>query len=508
MTDIAAAAPGLEVDTAEGRVRGRALGDLLSWRGIPYAAPPVGALRLRAPQPITPWTGVRGAVDWGFAALQPPYGAVLGPRTRQPIGEDCLTLNVLAPRRPSDTPRPVMVFIHGGGYLLGTSALSVYGGQRLVERGDVVYVSLNYRLGPLGYLDLTDFAAPDRPIDSNLGLRDQVAALEWVQRNIEAFGGDPRNVTVFGESAGGNAVTTLLATPAAEGLFTRAIAQSSNAGVAYGRERSAQWGREFVACLGADPSAAAEALDRASVREIGRAAGRFIKDSLIAAPGALAYAPVVDGDYLPRHPIDAMAEGTAHRVPLMIGTNSREGVLFTRFLKEALPLGESSIATMFSLTDPVALDRVTSVYRGYPRRRAAVDLGGDALFWKPSTDCASGHSRFAPTYSYRYDFTTPSLSAIGFGATHAMELIPVFGLADTPMGKSMTALGGRKALRALSERMQGHWLSFARGGEPQASWPAYDETHRRTMIFDTADRVVCDPRGERRRAWEGYLGYR
>ncbi|MDG3011790.1 carboxylesterase/lipase family protein [Rhodococcus sp. D2-41] len=508
MTDTAAAAPGLEVATAEGRVRGRVHGDLLSWRGIPYATPPVGALRLRAPQPMTPWTGVRGALDWGFAAPQPPYGAVIGPGRRQPIGEDCLTLNVLAPRRPSDSLRPVMVFIHGGGYLLGTSALSVYGGQKLVERGDVVYVSLNYRLGPLGYLDLTDFATPDRPIDSNLGLRDQVAALEWVQRNIEAFGGDPRNVTVFGESAGGNAVTTLFATPAAEGLFARGIAQSSDAGVAYGRERSAQWGREFVACLGADPSDAAAALDRASLREIGRAAGKFMKDSLIAAPGTLAYAPVVDDDYLPKHPVDAMADGSAHAVPLMIGTNSREGALFTRFLTDGLPLSESSIATMFSLTEPAALARVTSAYRDYPRRRAAVDLGGDALFWKPSTDCASGHSRFAPTYSYRYDFTTPSLTAIGFGATHAMELIPVFGLADTGMGRSMTPLGGRKALRALSERMQAHWLSFARGGEPLSSWPAYDEQHRKTMIFDATDRVECDPRGERRRAWEGYLGYR
>src|ERR671916_1254401 len=186
----------LTVRTAEGSVRGARDGAVLRWRSIPYAAPPVGELRWRAPAPVQPWRGVRDATTYGFASWQPRWGAGLAPGNFQPVSEDCLTLNVVAPAKPSERPRPTVVFIHGGGYIIGTSALEMYGGVRLVERGDIVYVSMNYRLGPLGYLDLSTFSTANRPIESNLGMRDQVAALEWVQRNIAAFGGDPDNVTI------------------------------------------------------------------------------------------------------------------------------------------------------------------------------------------------------------------------------------------------------------------------------------------------------------------------
>src|SRR5699024_9803854 len=192
----------------------------------------------RAPQPMTPWSGVRDALTWGFAPPQMKFATMLGVGKYQPMSEDCLTLNVLAPAEPSDELRPVMVYIHGGGYVIGTSATMVYQGQGLVEHGDVVYVSLNYRLGALGYMDFSEFSTPSRPIDANLGLRDQIAALEWVHRNIAAFGGDPDNVTVFGESAGGNAEVSLLSSPHAERLVSRAIAQSANASVCYGHARA------------------------------------------------------------------------------------------------------------------------------------------------------------------------------------------------------------------------------------------------------------------------------
>ena len=188
------------VTTSDGVVQGKPVGDLLTWRGIPYAAPPVGPLRLRAPAPVEPWQGVRDATEWGNASVQHKKGTMLSPGKYQPSSEDCLTLNVLAPSRPSSTPRPVMVFIHGGAYTLGTSATPLYGGGSLVRRSledseGIVYVSLNYRLGVLGYLDLSQFSTEARQFDANLGLRDQVAALEWVQRNIAQFGGDPENVT-------------------------------------------------------------------------------------------------------------------------------------------------------------------------------------------------------------------------------------------------------------------------------------------------------------------------
>lgn len=494
------------VALADGTVRGSRVGDLLSWRGIPYAAPPVGPLRLRAPQPVRPWTGVFDATRFGHAACQAPKGAFTGSRDRVTISEDCLTLNVLAPAARSATPRPVMVFVHGGAYTLGTSALAIYGGKSLVRRGDVIYVSLNYRLGSLGYLDFSTLSTPGRRFDTNLGLRDQVAALAWVQRNIGEFGGDPDRVTVFGESAGGNAVTTLMTTPAAHGLFARAIAQSSPPNLVVDALRAAGWAARFVDLLGADDDTAAAALDAATPAELGRAGNRLAAEILRATPGLHPFGPVVDGDFLPESPLTAYETGAAHRVPLIIGTNDREGALFPRFL-DGLPTDPARIELMFSLTDRAARDRVVAAYPGYPVERAAVDIGGDLTFWYPSVQIAQAHSRFAPAYGYRFDYAPRMARVTGFDATHAAELLSVFDQADTPLGRAYTALGGRRGLRLVSDTVQRHWLHFAHHGEPLPSWPQYDERSRATVIFDVPTRVEHDPRRERRLAWDGYTGY-
>ncbi|MGW4577972.1 carboxylesterase/lipase family protein [Rhodococcus sp. DMU1] len=495
------------VTVPDGALRGTRIGDLLAWRGVPYAAPPVGPLRLRAPQPVQPWTGERDATRFGAAASQHPRGLTIGFRKQQPASEDCLTLNVLAPAAPAATPRAVLVFIHGGAYTLGTTAMPLYGGESLVRRGDVIYVSINYRLGSLGYLDFTQFSTAERPFDSNLGLRDQVAALAWVRRNIAAFGGDPDNITIFGESAGGNAVTTLLATPAAAGLFARAIAQSSAPNLVVDADHATEWARRFVELLGAERDSAVAALESATPAELGRAAQRLSGRILHQTPGLHAFGPVIDGDYLPTAPIEAYETGAAHRVPLIIGTNAREGTLFPRVL-DALPTNQLRIEQMFGLTDPTAQERVVAAYPGYPEARAAVDLGGDLTFWHPSIEIAQAHARHAPTYSYRFDYAPPLLRWTGFHATHAFELLAVFGQADTALGRVVTVAGGRRALRTVSDTVQRQWLHFAQEGEPLPSWPRYDERDRATVIFDDPTRVEYDPWRERRLAWAGYRGYR
>lgn len=479
--------------TADGLVRGRIRDGLHAWRGIPYAAPPAGPLRFRAPQPVLPWSGVRDAAEFG--ASSPQRGARDG-------DENCLALNVLTPAGEG-APRPVMVFIHGGAYVTGSSATDLYRGDHLVRRGDIVYVSINYRLGALGYLDFSEFSTADTTFESNVGLRDQIAALQWVQRNIAEFGGDPDNVTIFGESSGGNAVTTLMCVPAARGLFARGIAESPPVASAYGTERAHRWARELVGILGADGANAAEALRSATPQALIGATHALTLRCADSEPGTRATAPVVDGDLLPRHPLDAFADGSAAPLPLIIGTNSHEGRFFPLFLN-IIPTDRDRIEKMFDETDPAVKARAIASYPGYPRRRASADLGGDVVFWEPSILAAQGHTVYAPTYSYRYDFAPRALRLAGMNATHGTELLAVFGAVEDKIGRAATLLGGRAALRAVTDTVQSHWLEFARTGTPGPAWPQYSVERRETLVIDEISRVEPDPDGDRRRAWIGY----
>jgi len=481
----------VEVAVAEGTLRGRRLPDLLSWRGIPFAAPPVGPLRLRAPEPAPAWVGVRDATEFG-----PP-----APQQRRRGDENCLTLNVLRPAEPG-AARPVMVYIHGGAHTAGTSADPLYSGASLVRRGDVVFVSLNYRLGALGYLDFREFSTPGHPFDVNLGLRDQLAALRWVQRNIAAFGGDPDNVTLFGESAGADAVMTLMCVPEAQGLFARVIAQSPPPATSNGPELAARWAREFLDVAGVSRSDAAAFLATATPDVLVETAATLSIRGADEVPGTRPFAPVAGDGFLPEHPLNAFEAGTEHRVPLVIGTNAQEGRIFSRLL-DILPTNEARIEKMFEGTDPAIKARAIGAYPGYPGRRAASDLGGDVVFWEPSLRCAHAHTRHSDTYMYRYDFAPRLLRLAGLGATHATELWPVFGSRGLA-ARTATAFGGRRGMRAVTDTLQGHWLAFGREGRPLAPWPRYSFERRDTLIIDEICRVECDPLGSRREAWRGY----
>lgn len=499
----------VEVVTTTGALRGRARRGLVSWRGIPYAAPPVGPRRWRAPEPPEAWEGVRDATTFGPVPPQERTGEFLGAGKHTPMSEDCLTLNVVAPASPADTPRPVMVWFYGGAFVVGAASAPTYRGYELVARGDVVFVSVNYRLGALGYLDFSSFGTAERPLESNLGLRDQIAALEWVRDNIAAFGGDPDDVTIFGESAGAISVTTLMTVPAARGLFHRAIAQSSAPGVAYSRERSAGWGgrylRELEHVLGrsGDPI---ELLDAATTDQLLHAARRF-RHVAEETPGVLLTAPTVDGDLLPEAPLDVFAAGRAHPVPLIIGTNDTEGRLFELpGLRLDLLTSDERAEAVFAATQPELHDQVLAVYRGTPHRK---DLGGDYLFWYPSVQVMEGHSAAGhPVYAYRYDLAPRLLRLLGLRATHGTELYAVFGLVRSRAGRVLTAVGGRRALDLVSRSLQRDWTTFARTGAPASHWPRYTPEERLTRIVDAHDRIEADPRRGRRLAWAGYRGYR
>ncbi|MGN7779996.1 carboxylesterase/lipase family protein [Mycolicibacterium sp. 22603] len=486
-----------------GTVEGFTKDGVHRWRSIPYAKAPVGPLRFRAPVPADPWPGVRYCHGFTYCAPQQKMYTLLGVGKYQPMSEDCLTLNVVAPEHPdSDEPLPVMFFIHGGGYILGSSATPIYDGVALAKRG-CVYVSVNYRLGPLGCLDLSSLSTPEHPIDDNLFLRDLVLALQWVRDNAAVFGGDPDNVTIFGESAGAHAVATLLATPAAAGLFRQAIAESPASGMAGSAEVAAAFADDYAALLGVRPSDGAAAVMRAKPAQLIEAMDQLMVHGMKAMRGAFPVGPTFGTEMLPKDPLEAMRDGEAHQVPLIVGTNADEGKLFTRFL-QLLPTTEPAIEMLLADSDVEVRERITSAYPGYPSPSACVRLGGDFAFGTAAWQIAEAHGAHNPTYVYRYDYAPRTFRWSGLGATHATELFAVFDIYRTRFGSVLTAAGDRASAARVSRDVQRRWGDFSRTGRPGEGWPRYDEGMRAVLVFDRHTRLEYDPHADRRQAWAGF----
>lgn len=492
----------IRVTIDSGVVEGFTSDGVHRWRSIPYARPPVGRLRFRAPQPVQPWPGVRYCHGFTYCAPQERKYTLLGVGKFQPMSEDCLTVNVVAPERPSEEPLPVMFFIHGGGYILGSSATPIYDGAAMARRG-CVYVSVNYRLGALGCMDLSALSTAENPIEDNLFLRDLVTSLRWVRDNIAKFGGDPDNVTIFGESAGAHAVATLLAVPDAKGLFVQAISESPASGMAGPPGVAASFAADFAGLLGVDPKDGAATLMAAKPADLVDKLNDVMRLGMKEMRGAFPVGPTFGTEYLPQDPVQAMADGTAHRVPLIVGTNADEGRLFTRFL-QLLPTTEPAIALLLSDSDVESRDRITNAYPGYPSPSACIRLGGDFAFGTAAWQIASAHGRHAPTYVYRYDYAPRTFHWSGLGATHATELFAVFDVYRTRFGSLMTAAADRRSARRVSNDVQNRWREFSRTGAPGEGWPEYTADNRAVMVFDRHSHLEYDPNSDRRQAWEGF----
>jgi para-nitrobenzyl esterase len=334
-----------------------------------------------------------------------------------------------------------------------------------------------------------------------------------VRDNIAAFGGNPDNVTLFGESAGGGCVTTLMTMPAAKGLFHRAIAQSPPVTSVYGPSRAAIIAGAFLELAGVNPDRAATDLRKADAHALASHTLELLNHVATTMPGSVAFAPIVDGDVVHEEPIVAFQAGRAHRVPLIIGTNKDEASLFKLMKSPLMPISKDSVERMFELvsednpTVDVTINDISGVYRGYPRQQACMGISRDAGFRMPSIWAATAHSAFAPTWMYRFDQSPPLMKLMGLGAMHATELPYVFGTLPTKVGKKdlVFRLGGLTAARRTMDRMHEHWLSFARTGDPEASasrpWPQYRAKTRSTLIIDVTDTVVNDPDANVRRAW-------
>jgi len=450
------------VQTRMGEIRGKLDGKVRAFLGIPYAAPPVGDLRWRAPQPPVGWTG---ALDATKAGNQCPQTRV---RDQGVVGsENCLFLNIYAPDTP-DKALPVMVWIHGGTFVVGSG--SQYDGHVLAQKGHLIVVTINYRLGPFGFLAnrSLDGADPGH-LSGNYGLLDQQAALRWVKDNIEPFGGDPGKVTVAGESAGAISIGLQLVSPAAAGLFEHAILESGPFLHLSTLDQAETRGDQFAAKLGC--SGSAECLRSRSTAE----ALNAIPASPISL-GTPVWFPVVDGHLIPSQPADAIAAGHLNKVPLINGSNRDEGTLFAAFGGKALSAQEFTTAMQSRFGGNA--ERVLAAYPPavYPSPAQASAAGlGDVFFSCRILKAGELLSAWVPVYQYEFDDpNAPNVFAarppFPFGAYHGSEIQYV-------LGSVLAKTTATPAQRALSESMMGYWINFIGTGEPGGTAPKWERFH-------------------------------
>ncbi len=500
-----------DATVTEGTLRGTERAGACVFRGVRYAAAPVGDLRFRPPAPPPRWDGVREldvSSEFVCPRVAPNVTESYAGRAPDPVDEDCLRLSVTAPSQPG-SGRPVLVYLHGGGFVSGSGFQADFDPQALVARGDVVVVTVNYRLGVFGYLELGGVSGALAGSGNN-GLRDQMAALRWVRENARAFGGDPDAITVMGQSAGAISIAAMLAGPAPERLFRRAILQSGTGYLVQTRRHAERLAGEVLRTAGARSADDLRAMPADRLLDVQR---RVLARRPISR--SLTFGPHVDGDLVPAPVLDRMAAGSARRVDLLVGTNADEAGFFA--------LGRPTLAFVPPELNPflpAALARrrlaMAASYRrsgrpqgAIPRARdsALLRMVTDQLFQVPAIRTADLQAQAGGRVAmYRFDWRAAARRDqpwLDVGAVHCLEIPFVFGglRLDWLPGGAGRRIDAAAAAR-LSERMMDAWLAFARTGE--APWQAYEPTRRATMVWSGDPRVVHDPAAAERRLWEGY----
>lgn len=490
------------VETTNGPVRGRfeATG-VQAFKGLRYAAPPVGPLRFRPPQPLQKWTEVADAAQFGNAAMQ---SAGQGDQPfDEKHSEDCLFLNVWT-QGTDQARRPVMVWLHGGGFSSGAAGRPTYWGDHFARSG-VVLVSVNHRLNVFGYTQLPDSWGPNYASSGLAGMLDIVAALKWVKDNVAKFGGDPDNVTIFGESGGGAKVSLLLGMPSAKGLYHKAIIQSGAGLNATPRPYAQALGGALTEELGIKPgdTAALAAVDAQKIFDSQQAA--INKSAKLAPAGFLTggFNPSIDGTELPRGPFTPEAAAMAANIPLIIGTNKDEGTMFAMgnaALRSATEASfEAEVRKAYPTTGDKLIPVLRATYPGYSPGDLVTAMNGSRMFWVDTVTLAERKLRQgAPVWMYRMDYELPTMGG-ALKAGHATELSYVFGTYDN----IRDFVGNGPNPPRMSAQMHPAWVAFAKTGNPQHAgipeWPKYDMQQRRTMIFNLESRVESDPHADLRK---------
>ncbi|HEX3838177.1 MAG TPA: carboxylesterase family protein [Steroidobacteraceae bacterium] len=508
-----AAGPAAAATTTAGKIRGTQESGVFAFKGIPYGATTAGAARFQPPAKAKSWSGVRDCTQLGhrspqllslFHGFVPPEVEAMD--RDEPMGEDCLVLNVWTPTLERARELPVMVWLHGGGFTSGSGGFICYDGAQLAKKHDVVVVNVNHRLGPLGYLYLAGLGSAQYANSSNVGNLDIVAALEWVRDNIATFGADPGNVTIFGQSGGGGKVSSLMAMPAAHGLFKRAIVQSGADVKGISRDAATRDAQRLLARLNLKPDQA-DQLQHVPMDQLLKAANE-------GSGPPINFGPVVDGKSLPSDPFDPTAPELSGSVPLLIGTVETEVTFFPGQPLE--PMDDATfhakLKQLLRTASDTDVDRVIAAYRGGRPDRANTDLylimASDATFRAAVLLEAERKAEQTQAPVYQYYFTWRSPVREGKLRTfHTLEIPFVFDNVDAC--KSMTGSGEDRY--ALAQKMSSAWVAFARTGNPNHPtlpdvWVPYDNTRRATMIFNDKCELLNDPYGSEQRLLHSVMG--
>lgn len=495
------------VQTSSGPVRGVVHDTVTVFRGLPYAEAPVGDLRYRKPRARAPWTEPLACEHAGAVAWQnpSPLEATLG-AAAPPTGDDHLTLNIWTPALDGKR-RPVLFWIHGGAFVTGSGSTPWYDGTTFATNHDEVVVTIGYRLGALGFLHLADIAGPDWEGTGNLGILDQSLALRWTSENIAAFGGDPDNITIFGESAGGMSVATQLGLPASKGLFRRAIAQSGAAGHVHDRESATATARRLLAALDIREDQV-EKLREIPTADILAAQEKVNAEHSDIAGAGLPFMPCVDGVVLPVGPLQAVRDDHADGVDLLLGTNLHEMTLFTVMDPHLAGLDDAGLAKRFGrlFGDERAVEALDA-YRKDRDGQTSADLWiaalGDRVFRVPAIRLADAQQSRGDTYMYLFTWESTAFDG-KLRSCHALEIPFVFDNLDQN-GVAFLTGPVTDDMRALARSMNEAWAAFARTGDPStptlADWPRWDPETRPTMVIDTDSRVELDPAGHEVAVW-------
>lgn len=487
------------------------------WRGVPFAAPPIGASRFRPPRPPDPWDGARSATAFGPSSISTEVPGLILPSgdDARPESEDCLYLNVWSPLS-GQSARPVLVWIHGGAFVFGSG--SNYDGAWLAEHGDVVIVTINYRLGPWGFLDLATIGGPTFEGAVNVGLLDQVAALQWVKSNISAFGGDAGRVTVIGQASGATCIGALLAMPAAAGLFQRAILQSGAADRVQHRWRSRAVALRLLDTLGVDCRETSRLQDL-PVDTLRRAAGRVVQQSADPELEGEPFLPVVDGTVLPRHPLAGLIAGSASNVPLLLSVCQQEANLFLTISEGYVEAKEQHARAWFG---DVAWERLIEMYQvshvdqetgsngvapGLAAAKGRSDLLTALMFGIPAIRTAEAHHQAGgEVWLMRFDHTPGQPPLDQLGPCHGADLPFTWMDFTDPDDEAFPGLATAED-REVAKTWQDAILAFARAGDPGTEdlpdWPSYRPDRRAVMSISPDSSLEVDPFAEQRRAWQG-----